>query len=81
MDHVRDAVECGARMPSIAQVTGVDLGALADPVRRVALVADAYLEVRVAEQLTHDRLPDHAGAAGDENATHCRRAPSASSAV
>ena len=44
--------------------------ALAHPVRRLALVGDADLEVRVAQQPPHHRGPDRAGAARDQDAAH-----------
>ena len=48
----------------------MDLAALAHPLRRVALVGDAHLEGRVAQQAPDDRGADRAGAAGDEDAAH-----------
>jgi hypothetical protein len=70
VDHVRRALESGARLRCLAQIPGVDLGALADPIGCLALVADAHLEVRIAHQPAHNRLSDHPGAAGHEHATH-----------
>ena len=55
---------------SVAQVAGVDLAALAHPVGRGAVVGDADLEVRVAQQPPDDGGADRAGAARDQNAGH-----------
>ena len=59
-----------ARLDEVAQVAGVDLAALAHPLRRLALVGDADLVVGVAQQAADDRRADRAGAAGDEDAVH-----------
>src|SRR5215210_2100474 len=55
-----------------AQIAGVDLAALAHPLRRRALVGDADLPVGVGDQAAHDSGADRAGAAGDEDAVHGR---------
>ena len=57
----------------VAQVAAVDLAALADPLRRLALVADPDLERGVAQQAAHDRGADRAGTAGDEDPAHAGR--------
>ena len=67
---MRAAAHRLARLAEHPQVAGVDLAALAHPVGRDALVGDADLEGRIAEQPTDDGLADRAGAAGDENAIH-----------
>ena len=54
----------------VAQVAGVDLAALAHPLRRRALVGDADLPVGIAQQPAHDGRADRAGASGDEDAVH-----------
>jgi hypothetical protein len=76
MDHVARARHRRPRLLAVAQIRRLDLRALADPRRRLALVADADLELGVAQQRAHDRTADHAGAAGDENAAH-RGSPAA----
>jgi hypothetical protein len=74
VDDVRAALDRLARLVVVAQVARVDLAALAHPVRGRPLVGDADLEVGVAEQPPHDRRADRAGASGDEDAAHARRA-------
>ena len=69
-----------ARLVEVAQVAGVDLAALAHPVRRLALVGDADLVVGVAQQAADDGRADRAGAAGDEDAVHAARDASATRA-
>ncbi len=61
-----------ARLLELAQVAGVDLAALAHPLRRRALVGDAHLVGGVGEQPPDDRGADRAGAAGDQHAAHAR---------
>ena len=61
-----------ARLVELAQVAGVDLAALAHPLRRRALVGDADLPVGIAQQPPHDGRADRAGASGDEDAVHRR---------
>ena len=61
------------RLLELAQVAGVDLAALAHPLRRGALVGDAHLVGGVGQQPPHDRGADRAGAAGDQHAAHARR--------
>ena len=70
VDDVRGACDGRAGDGGLTQVAGVDLGGLADPARGLALVGDADLEVGVAHERAHDRLTDHARAAGDEHAAH-----------
>ena len=50
-----------------AQVAGVDLAALAHPLRRGPLVGDPHLPRRIAKQAPDDRGADRAGAARDEH--------------
>ena len=54
----------------VAQVAGVDLAALAHPLRRLTLVGYPHLVVGVAQQALDDRGADRAGAAGDEDPAH-----------
>jgi len=49
VDHVRAAVRRPPRLVDVAQVTDMDLAALAHPLRRLALVADAVLVARRRE--------------------------------
>ncbi len=60
----------------IAQIAGVDLAALAHPLRGQALVGDAHLIGGVGEQAPDDGGADRAGAAGDEDPAHPPGAPS-----
>ena len=71
---MRAAADRAPRLVDVAQVAGVDLAALAHPVRRRPLVGHADLPVRIAEQPPDDRAADRAGAAGDEDAAHVRSA-------
>src|SRR5205085_2446032 len=68
VDDVRAAGHRYGGLLERAQVAGVDLAALADPLGRLALVADADLEGGVAQQSAHHRRADRPGAAGDEDA-------------
>ncbi len=65
-----------AGLVEVAQVAAVDLAALAHPLRRLALVGDADLEVGVAQQAPHDRRADRAGAAGHQHPAHASAATS-----
>jgi hypothetical protein len=73
MDDVAAAARRLARLVELAQVARVHLAALAHPVRRRTLIADAHLPVGIAQQPAHDRRADRAGAAGDEHARHRRQ--------
>ncbi len=87
MDHVRAAAQAPRARREVAQVTQVELAALAHPLRRLAMVGDPNLPVGVAQQAADDRRADRAGAAGDEHPSHqCaasarRRAAPASNAA
>ena len=61
---------CG--LGEVAQVAGVDLAALAHPLRRRALVGHPDLPDGIAQQPPDDGRADRAGPSGDEHAVHQR---------
>jgi hypothetical protein len=70
VDDVGAALHRLARLGVVAQVAGVDLAALAHPLRRLALIGYADLELRVAQQAPDDRGADRAGAACHQDPAH-----------
>src|SRR4051794_9550065 len=72
VDDVVAARPRSARLLERPEIAGVHLARLAHPLRRLALVGDAHLEVRVTDQPAHHRGADGARAAGDENPLHVR---------
>ena len=64
---MRAALRRRQRLLVDAQVAGVDLAALAHPLRRLALVGHPHLERRIAQQAPDDRGADRAGAAGHQD--------------
>ena len=70
VDHVRAAVKRSASEVQLAQITSLDLAALAHPARRDAVIRDSDLEFRIGQQAPHDGRADRAGAARHEHARH-----------
>jgi hypothetical protein len=77
VDDVRAALDGPARLVEHPQVAAMDLAALAHPPRGLALVGDADLVGRVAQEPADDRGADGAGTAGDEDTLHPGQASAA----
>ncbi len=63
-------MDCLAGDGQVAQVAGMKLAALAHPVGRRAMVADADLPVLITQQPPDDRGADRSGAARHEHPAH-----------